>query len=1238
MADYRFNHLSVRVPWHDSGWSGHVCMDPLANHQCSALPYIATERREAEEAEDGMPGVEFSSLDTRRIPPCLKERSAFLSPNQHTIDVRMPYSTWSGDHKHILPTTIDLPPWGGAIIPFRWMHKDHAWKLGAARGLDVGPQHEPQDPDWLKRTSWVQGIENQRALLDAFAGGLQEATSLVFFYAKRTPLSDADGRFLVGVGKLGRMGQLKEYPYEGGRPGGRLQTLVWERTFQHSIRRDASGKFSGGVILPYWRLLQQELGEENLSDFTAALPQDEELKTQFSFGSEHVTHQGAAAALWSLKQAAERLSGHVDYNAADALAWIDAELNRIWQVRGPYPGLGSALSAFDKSLNGTLFTYALSASLGDNDDPWEVANAILSGNRAFSTGLKVPKSISRKWVALSQQRPFRIDALRTIARFDITADQALRCYVDEEISKEVVRNPYALYEKDRFSESPVSFWTVDSGLYGGPVRPPLPATCELDLEDAKDPFRTRAGIVEALERAAAAGDTILTAEPLVEAIAAVEAPVPIPVDTDDLSLFGSDFAPEVVASDNTFQLQRFVQYGELIRSAVNTRLANRPRETAINWPDVIASILKDPARDADEEEARREKAEALAVLAGANISVLAGPAGTGKTLVIGAFLDAIPEGNGAVLLAPTGKARVRMQSSTGRDAKTVAQFLLQFGRYDDASQRYFPTRGDTAPGVKLVIVDEASMLTEDQFAALFDVLPPNCRVVFVGDPQQLPPIGAGRPFVDLINWLCSIPGRAGYAELRIRRRQAAADGNRRDLELEDVQFSELFSGRSLPAGEDEILARIRSGEVMERLKFHRFRSDAELQALLKSIVCTELGLTSDREKSFSIALGAALSEKGNPYFKAGLTADAAERWQVLTPHRVLRGGAQNLNRILHLEYRSGTMAFAQACNRGRPFKQYRIPAPLGPEQIVYGDKVICLRNGTRRITGPDKRIGYVANGEIGVVVGESSVSTSKLKNLDVELSTQPGISYKFWKSEFDEDGSKLELAYAITVHKAQGSQFGTVILILPKRSAVLSREMLYTALTRQQRRIVILHEGEMPDILAFRADRHSEIKRRSTNLFSAPNAVCIEKPGDKLEGYKRRTFLEENLIHRSASGAMLSSKNEVIIADALHDAGKELGIKFIVEPEIDLAGETRWADFIVQDQAGESWYWEHLGMLREESYRRRWERKLSLYRQAGIVPYCEDPSGRLIITKSGDNDSIDSQAVRSLIRRVWGKN
>ena len=80
----------------------------------------------------------------------------------------------------------------------------------------------------------------------------------------------------------------------------------------------------------------------------------------------------------------------------------------------------------------------------------------------------------------------------------------------------------------------------------------------------------------------------------------------------------------------------------------------------------------------------------------------------------------------------------------------------------------------------------------------------------------------------------------------------------------------------------------------------------------------------------------------------------------------------------------------------------------------------------------------------------------------------------------------LELAYAITVHKAQGSEFGLCVLVLPRASRLLSRELLYTALTRQRDRIVILHEGDRSALKDYASDYYSETKRRLTNLFVPP--------------------------------------------------------------------------------------------------------------------------------------------------------
>ena len=174
----------------------------------------------------------------------------------------------------------------------------------------------------------------------------------------------------------------------------------------------------------------------------------------------------------------------------------------------------------------------------------------------------------------------------------------------------------------------------------------------------------------------------------------------------------------------------------------------------VDWAKLLAERFA--ALDDDEERrAQEEKAETLAELAESRFSILAGPAGTGKTSVLGILCNQKKVSkDGLLLLAPTGKARVRLQVLSGLadiQAMTVAQFLNKHGRYDTASGRYHMSDNrPRARGFGTVIVDEASMLTEDMLGAVLDALQGVKRLILVGDPAQLPPIGAGRPFVDIV--------------------------------------------------------------------------------------------------------------------------------------------------------------------------------------------------------------------------------------------------------------------------------------------------------------------------------------------------------------------------------------------------------------------------------------------------------------------------------------------------------
>jgi hypothetical protein len=196
-------------------------------------------------------------------------------------------------------------------------------------------------------------------------------------------------------------------------------------------------------------------------------------------------------------------------------------------------------------------------------------------------------------------------------------------------------------------------------------------------------------------------------------------------------------------------------------------------------------------------------------------------------------------------------------------------------------------------------------------------------------------------------------------------------------------------------------------------------------------------------------------------------------------------------------------------------------------------------------------------------------------------------------------------------------------VILPNPCRVLSRELLYTALTRQKDKIILLHQGEARDLLKFADASESETARRCTNLFADPNLIEVEK-----------RFLEERMIHRTARGDRVRSKSEVILADKLHERGIDYQYE---QPFVAADGDHRLPDFTIDDAAsGLKIIWEHLGMLTVPEYRDRWERKRKWYEERGVLPGPDGgPNGRLVVSEDLPNGGIDSKALDDQIRDVF---
>ena len=170
-----------------------------------------------------------------------------------------------------------------------------------------------------------------------------------------------------------------------------------------------------------------------------------------------------------------------------------------------------------------------------------------------------------------------------------------------------------------------------------------------------------------------------------------------------------------------------------------------------------------------------------------------------------------------------------------------------------------------------------------------------------------------------------------------------------------------------------------------------------------------------------------------------------------------------------------------------------------------------------------------------------------------------------------------------------------------------------------------MHQGPRTLLKEFASPHRSETARRMTNLLGGCRMLEIPLK-------KGSVYLQEGLIHRTSKGLAVRSKSEVIIAEALGYAD----IHFEYEKPLTIGGTTRYPDFTIEDEiSGRIVYWEHLGMLERDDYRRSWEKKLAWYRANDVLPAEEGGGtrGMLVTTKESSNAGFDAASVQSAIKR-----
>lgn len=405
-----------------------------------------------------------------------------------------------------------------------------------------------------------------------------------------------------------------------------------------------------------------------------------------------------------------------------------------------------------------------------------------------------------------------------------------------------------------------------------------------------------------------------------------------------------------------------------------------------------------------------EQTQAIREAATSGLLLITGGPGTGKTTILRGILELLGQNQLRCLLAaPTGRAAKRLTEVTGEDASTIHR-LLEAGIDPATGKMFFARDAENPLKCDAVIVDEMSMVDVSLLYSLLQAIPTGKRLILVGDPDQLPPVGPGFPFGDML--------RSGS--------------------LPTVRLTEIFrqAQKSLIVMNAH---RVNQGEmpdlkcVSSDFFFMRRTSEEAVCALIRDLCATRLPQ------------------------KMGIPTDQI---QVLSPTRKGAVGTVNLNRLLQA-----------ALNPQSPDKKER---SYGDYQFREGDRVMQIRNNYdilwKKADGSAVGAG-IFNGDVGRIQTIDPASETLTVLFDDRVA----------EYDFTQLG-ELEPAYAMTVHKSQGSEYRAVILTAWNGSPyLLSRSILYTAITRARELLIIVGREETVGVMVENARknrRYSGLKLR----------------------------------------------------------------------------------------------------------------------------------------------------------------
>lgn len=372
------------------------------------------------------------------------------------------------------------------------------------------------------------------------------------------------------------------------------------------------------------------------------------------------------------------------------------------------------------------------------------------------------------------------------------------------------------------------------------------------------------------------------------------------------------------------------------------------------------------------------------------VSVITGGPGTGKTTIIKCIIEILKQNEQKfMLLAPTGRAAKRMADSTGEEAKTIHR-ALEVASGDLAHISRFVYNENNTFKTNVVIVDEMSMVDVALMNHLCKALPRDCKLILVGDKDQLPSVGAGNVLDDIL-------------KSNIITVSMLSKIYRQSDDSLIITNAHLINSGKMPF-------------INNSSKDFFFEEKSDLNAIKTSIVDMVV--------------------KRLPKF----TGLESSQIQVLAPLKAGVCGIDNLNRSLQ-----------ESLN---PPVYNKMEIPIGETIFRVGDKVMQTTNNYNLVW--KKMNGFIEEEGEGVFNGDIGyIELIDFQTNEMVVMFEDGRRCLYPRTEINQ----LSLAYAITIHKSQGSEFDVVIIpAIAGASMILTRNLIYTAVTRAKKMVVIVGE------------------------------------------------------------------------------------------------------------------------------------------------------------------------------------